>query len=341
MFCVECGKEGETYDGLCASCHLARRHFVSLPEIVDVQVCGSCFAARIGKKWVDAISIEDAIRRSIVASLEKEKSVTGAEIALSLKERDIRNYLADATVKFTTGDFTAEKSFQVLVRLKKDTCQRCGKKSGHYYEAIIQLRGPQEGSSSKRLLAAREQIVSKVGNMGTQSRSVFISKEERMHGGYDFYLSSASVAKALAKDLSDRFGATSKISSSLVGKKDGKELVRMTYLVRLPEYEAGDILLVDKRLYLLHSINGNTLSLTDLSNWQESTTTLGRLSEIEIAKRAEEILEAQVISDKAGELQILDPEDNRPVEIAKPKRFAGRTGTVRIVKTKNGVLLVP
>jgi nonsense-mediated mRNA decay protein 3 len=339
MFCVECGKEGETYDGLCASCHLARRHFVSLPEIVDVQVCSSCFAARIGKNWVDAISIEDAIRRTIVASLEKEKSVTEAEIILSLRERDTRNYLADATVKFTTGNFTAEKSFQINVRLKRDTCQRCGKKSGHYYEAIIQLRGPHEGS--KRVLAAREDVVSRVDKLGAKSRSVFISKEERMHGGYDFYLSSASVAKALAKDLSDRFGATSKISSSLVGKKDGKELVRMTYLVRLPEYEAGDILLVDKRLYLLRSIEGNTLWLTDLSNWQDSATTLGRLSEIEIARHAGEILEAQVISDKEGELQILDPEDNCPVEVVKPKRFAGRTGVVRIVKTKNGILLVP
>jgi len=341
MFCVECGKEGKTYDGLCASCHLARRRFVSLPEVLDVQICGSCFAARIGKKWVDAVNVEKAIQLKVEESLEKERSVTDTEIRLKLTQRDSRNYLAEATVVFSSGDFSAEKEFKINIRLKGDTCQRCGKRSGHYYEATIQLRGPQEGAGLKRLLSAREELLSKVEKLSLQDRNLFISKEEKVHGGYDFYLSSSSVAKAIAKDLTKSRGASSKSSSSLVGKKDGQDLNRMTYLIRLPEYSQGDVLLIDGRHYLLRSSEGSTLSLTDLRTWQESSMTTGRLYDIEIAARREDLRAATVLSDNGSEIQITDPESDAPITVTKPKRFGGRREIISFVKTKNGILLVP
>jgi len=341
MFCVECGKEGKTYDGLCEACHLAKRRFVSLPEVLDVQICCNCYAARIGKTWVDAVSAERAIRLAVEASLEKERSVTDADVRLDLTERDARNYLADVTVAFSTSDLSAEKNFKVSIRLKKDTCQRCGKKSGHYYEAIVQLRGPKEGARAGRLSAAREELLARIGKISSRNRELFISKEEKVSGGYDFYVSSSSIAKSLAKDLSKEFGATSKSSSSLVGKKDGQDLIRMTYLIRLPDYSPGDILLIDDRYYLLRSFEGSSLSLTDLLTWQESCMTMGRLSSIEVAARREEIVSAKVVSDSGGKLKIIDPESKGPIELAKPKKFADRREVVSFVKTKNGTLLVP
>lgn len=341
MFCVECGKEGKTYEGLCEACHLAKRRFVSLPEILDVQVCGDCFAARIGKRWVDALSLEKAIQLSMEESLKRERSVTDARLKVKLTERDSRNYLADVLVHFKAGEFTGEKEFNVNVRLRKDTCQRCGKRSGHYYEAIIQLRGPQRESRTDRLKAAREAIFSKVGKHASQSREVFISKEEKMHGGYDFYLSSSSVAKGVARDLVKAFGATSKSSSSLAGRKDGHDLVRMTYLVRLPDYEPGDILLIDGRYYSLRALEGNSLSLVDLETWQGSSATIGRLTTIETLSREQHVKRAEVLSDTGKELQVLDPETSMPVDIVKPAKLKEKMSSVCIVKTKCGILLVP
>ena len=341
MFCVECGKEGETYDGLCAECHLKRRRFVSLPEVLDVQVCGECFAVRIGKKWMDALSIEKAIQMGLEDVLVKGKSVGEARLKVELTERDARNYLAEADVEFEAGNFSASKSFKVNVRLKKDTCQRCGKKSGHYYEAVIQLRGPPEDYGPSRLEAAREIIVSKVEKLGGQSRSIFISKEERTHGGYDFYLSSNTTAKAIARDLTRMFGASSKTSDSLAGRKDGQDLVRMTYLVRIPDYRPGDIFSMGEKYYLLRSLEGGSLSLTDLETWQESSAALGRLPEFEVLDRKSHVRQADVILDAGGELQVLDPETLNPVDVIKPKKFVSTGQSVSILKTKRGVLLVP
>ena len=341
MFCVECGKEGKTYDGLCEACHLARRRFVSLPEILDVQICGTCFAARIGKNWVGAVDVEKAVRLVIENALEKERSVTDAEIRFDLRQRDPRNYIADVTVAFSTADLSAEKKFKINIRLKKDTCQRCGKKSGHYYEATIQLRGPEVGMRAKRLSAARDELLAKVEKLSLQNRDLFISREEKVSGGYDFYISSSSIAKSLTKDLSKAYGAESKSSSSLVGKKDGQDLIRMTYLVRLPDYSSGDILLIDGRYYLLRSFEGSSLSVTDLLTWQESGMSMGRMSTLEVAARREDIVSASVISDSPGELRIIDPDSKAPVDVAKPKMFGDKRSVVSFVKTKNGILLLP
>jgi nonsense-mediated mRNA decay protein 3 len=328
MFCVECGKEGETYDGLCAECHLSRRRFVSLPEILDVQVCGECFAVRLRKNWIDTLSIEKAVQMGLEDSLGKDKSVSETRLKTVLTQRDLRNYLANVTVQFKAGTFSASKDFVVSVRLKKDTCQRCGKKSGHYYEAIIQLRAPSTDSGTGRLERAR-------------SRSIFISKEEKVPGGYDFYLSSSTTAKAIARDLTKAFGASSKTSNSMAGRKDGQDLTRMTYLVRIPAYEAGDIFSMDGGFYLLRSFEGNTLSFTDLETWQETKVAFGRLPEFEVLDRKNNVRQADVISDSGSELQILDPETLTPAEIVKPKKFGNAKQSVSIIKTKRGILLVP
>jgi nonsense-mediated mRNA decay protein 3 len=341
MFCVECGKEGETYDGLCAECHLARRRFVSLPEILDVQICGECFAVRLRKNWIDAFSVEKAVQMGIEDSLEKDKPVSETQLKTVLTQRDLRNYLANVTVQFKAGAFSASKKFIVIVRLKKDTCQNCGKKSGHYYEAIIQLRAPSTDSGTGRLEQARSIVLSRVGKMGEQSRNIFISKQEKVQGGYDFYLSSSTTAKAIARDLTKAFGASFKTSNSMAGRKDGQDLSRMTYLVRIPDYEAGDIFSMDGGFYLLRSFEGNTLSLTDLKTWQETKVTFGRLPEFEALDRKSHVKQADVISDMGNELQILDPETLRPVEVVKPKKFSNAKQSVSIIKTKKGILLVP
>jgi 60S ribosomal export protein NMD3 len=341
MFCVECGKEGETYDGLCAECHLSRRRFVSLPEVLDVQICGECFAVRLRKNWIDALSIEKAVQMGLEDSLEKDKSVTETQVKAVLTQRDLRNYLANVTVHFKAGTFSASKNFVVNVRLKKDTCQRCGKKSGHYYEAIIQLRAPSSDSGVDRIEQARSIVLSRIEKLGGQSRNIFISKEEKVQGGYDFYVSSSTTAKAIARDLTKAFGASAKTSNSMAGRKDGQDLTRMTYLVRIPDYEAGDIFSMDGGFYLLRSFEGNTLSFIDLKTWQENKVTFGRLSEFEVLDRKTHVKQADVISDRGNEIQILDPETLRPVDIVKPQKFSNAKQSVSIIKTKRGILLVP
>ena len=51
MFCVVCGAEGETYDGLCKECFIKRGKFVDVPDNVDIVLCAHCRAMLVGNHW--------------------------------------------------------------------------------------------------------------------------------------------------------------------------------------------------------------------------------------------------------------------------------------------------
>jgi len=341
MFCVECGKEGKTFEGLCSECYLSRRQLIILPKILDVQVCIHCFDVRIGKHWIDVPDIEDAIHLSIKESVKKEKNVDEIEIEEKLTERDPRNYSAHVVVSFRAGELEGKSEFDIDIRLKKDTCQRCGKKAGHYYEAILQLRGSGKSFRHERIEQVRQYFLNRIKKIGSENREVFISKEEVIHGGSDFYLSSASTAKALAREMSKTYGANVKISHSIAGRKDGQDLVRMTYLVRLPEYEIGDILLLKDRYYLLKGFESNVLHLVDLETWSDSSISVGRFAEPEVLSRKDHVFATSVVSETDAEIQILDPQTLRPVDIRRPNGYQTGQKIVAIVRTKKGIMLVP
>ena len=341
MFCVECGREGKTYDGLCSECYLKKKQLVSLPKILDVIVCGKCYASRIGKHWADSLDLEDAVRFSVENAIVAEKDVDDVELEITLTEKDPRNYSANVIAAFRAGELRASREFDVLVRLKKDTCQRCGKKSGHYYEAILQLRGSGGSFDSSRLDRARNYFLRRMEKISSESRDAFISREEATHGGYDFYVSLSQVAKGLAREMSKMFGAQVKTTHSIAGRKDGHELTRMTYLIRLPEYDTGDILEINDRYFLLRKFEGNNLDLVDLSNWRESSVTVGRLSRFDVLGRRTHVFSASVVSECDKEIGVRDPETNDVVRIQKPDGYLGGQRVAGVVRTKKGLLLVP
>lgn len=341
MFCVECGNEGETFDGLCAECYLSKREFVRLPQMVDIPVCSECFGVRLRKKWLDALDLEDAVRIFIEDAVWIDDNAKDIEVRFELTKEDPRNYNADVVVNFRVHTIDAHKQSSVKIRLKKETCQRCGRRAGHYYEAIIQIRGAGKGTRRSLIDDARYAVLNRVEHIGRKNRDVFISKDEDTHGGYDLYMSSSSAAKMIVRELAQDFGAETKTSVSIAGSRDGADLKRVTYLVRFPEYEVGDILITKDSAFLLKSINENTLSLMDLRDWRESSLSVNRMPEFEVLKAVENVQEATVVAPGENELQIIDPDTMKAVEILRPPDMRVEGDTVKVVRTKFGILPLP
>ena len=341
MFCVECGREGETYDGLCSQCYIAKGNFVSLPTILDVNLCGDCFAVRIGSKWIDSLSLEAAVRQAIGNALQKDRQVAETSLKLDLMENDPRNYIAEVVVDFRVRDLIASERFSIVIRLKRETCNRCGRRAGHYYESIIQIRGPRPKSDRDIIERAREIAVSRLTEMGVKNRNIFISKIEEQHGGYDIYLSSSSAGKSVAKELVKEFSAIIKSSAAVAGMKDGVSLKRMTYLVRLPEYSVGDVLVIGDVPHLLRSVSERQLVLFDLVHWHETSVSPSRLPKFELLRAEEHVKNALVVSESDKELQLIDPETMETIEVLRPAGFSHSGDTVRACKTNIGLLLLP
>jgi nonsense-mediated mRNA decay protein 3 len=233
MFCVECGSEGEVFEALCPSCFFKRKKLVELPGTLDLTLCSSCDSVLVGKKWKRQ-DIDSTLEEVVSSSLWHNPGLEVLGIRLETRFEDSKNVSADITVRLGLARNVHELHRTTRVRLKSGLCPSCSKLHGKYYEAILQIRSASETVSREKIDETRNYVHTRIEGMSSDEMKVFISKEEQIHGGMDFYLSSNRAAKAIARELGKRYGTKVRSSPKLHGRVDGKDVYRVTYLVRLP-----------------------------------------------------------------------------------------------------------
>ncbi|MCD6387722.1 MAG: hypothetical protein J7L30_05325, partial [Methanophagales archaeon] len=67
----------------------------------------------------------------------------------------------------------------------------------------------------------------------------FITKEKKVRGGIDFYVSSSAYARRISREIVRRLGGSFSESPKLYGIKNGKRIYRVSFSVRLPPEEGG------------------------------------------------------------------------------------------------------
>lgn len=110
-----------------------------------------------------------------------------------------------------------------------------GKHPG-YYEAILQLR-----ECGKEVISFVKEEVEKGG--------IHAAKVMDVKNGFDFYLADKNFAKGLGKKLREKFGGELKITASLWGRKEGKNIYRLTVLFRCLGIRKGDIVKLGEEDY--------------------------------------------------------------------------------------------
>ncbi|HLY77401.1 MAG TPA: 60S ribosomal export protein NMD3 [Thermoplasmata archaeon] len=253
-FCVLCGRTGlPLVDGVCAECEAARRTFVSIQPHATVVLCPTCGAREVGKHWERAgtsalLGSEDLTRFLVpddeVAIRRIEWNETGSNPLLKQLHGDVH-------VRFRGLERVVPIDF--TVRLVHRTCPDCSRRSGHYYTALIQLRGPEEGSHRKapELRARLAEIWDATIPGARADWRNHHSWTERKPEGWDHFFTETMAARNVARLFKDRFGATIKESATLYGMKEGRDLYRVTFAVRLPVHLPGDYYVEKGRLFRL------------------------------------------------------------------------------------------
>ena len=319
-FCVKCGKEAEhTIDGLCTECFLDGRKLISMPHHVDVKVCANCGDFGLGETWAAKDlreAVEDAARDSV--AVIKEARVVSLEVASV--EQEPYTYLVSADAVLDIGGHTAEDSSSTIVRLKNTVCKRCSRQLGNYYEAILQIRAGSKDIPQKVMQEARRRVENLVGAQSLSNRHAFITKTEEVQGGIDIYLSSISLGKAAAKDLSDTYCAETKEAAKLVGQtEEGQEMYRVTYLVRLPDFHVGDVVQFEGRYFKLIRISSSGAKVVDLMNFRERAVKRSDVPTFRVYARSADLREAVVVSRAGEEVQVLNPSNYSTVDLTVPE----------------------
>jgi nonsense-mediated mRNA decay protein 3 len=340
MFCVRCGREGSTYESLCVECFLENTRFTSIGDHVDLFTCYHCKEFQLKNKW-KRMSLDEAIREAASDAIVVRRGSELVRLKMDVIEADPRNYHVNIVASVEHGDLKLNEELHTIVRLKNTVCLRCSKIIGNYYESIIQIRGRErklsEGQKERIYAALRK----RVDEAQEENREMFISKLEEVPGGFDAYLSSISLAKSISKELGDRFGGEVKESSTLVTQKDGKDVYRVTYLVRLPSYLRGEVVLLKGKPHLVMSIASNSTKLLNLKTHEALNMPNADLYEVRVLAHKKDILDAVVLSETAKELQVMHPVNFSTIEVRKPPGFKHEGETVKVVFHEEETYLVP
>lgn len=302
MFCVECGKDvDETIDGLCSACYVAKHRLFDIPAIVDVTVCPVCGACKTRGGWLHE-EPEHHVQHFLEAKA-REAPVERVSV-----HRDGETVTCQGTFK---GQEVTE-TMKVDVRMHKDMCMQCSRLKGGYFEAILQIR-KNAGNISQEEIDIADDIVAR---QVIEERGNYVSKRVEHPTGVDYYIGDRGSASMAAKMAKQAFNGKLDISSSLVGRKDGQDVYRDTYIVRIPAYARGSYVELDGTLYRVTD-TGKRVGLLDLRTGRRRPVYDDEMDDATVIDA--EPREAVVLSQRGGEIQVLDPETYETVVLAIPE----------------------
>ena len=341
MYCVECGKEGKLYEKLCVECFTRKTKFFKIPNVVKITICSNCFAWEKAHHWESSTSEEDAIRNRLGGQISKKDGVKYFNLSLDLMPYKTNTYRAKLHISGMYDDLKVNDNLETELRIKYGMCGRCSRHSGSYFEAKIQVRSSKRALDKSELDKA-EKIVNEVLNrLQSVESNAFLTKSELIHGGEDFYIGSSSAAAQIAKRMVKEFAGKLKESSTLMGRKDGREIYRITYNIRIPKYKPGDFIKLNDRVYNILNFSKKHILGLDVQSGITQTFSHKTLAAGKFLGGSEIIRDAVVVLETDSEVQILDPDNYQTVDLIKPKGFIVNDETVKIIKAEDYIFLLP
>jgi nonsense-mediated mRNA decay protein 3 len=343
-FCVRCGAEGPVHRSLCERCFLEGKHFSSLPDHVDVPRCGHCGDYMLDGKWMGIEAREEVAERAAELAVFLEKGAEPVSAGERAERIDDANYRVDVEVGMAVEGLEVDEAHTTIVRFKNTSCPRCNRLMGNYYEGTLQVR-----TRDRRMPdGLREEIIARIQSLMEAhmraDRELFVSKVDRLNtaqGGVDVVLSSSVVGRAIAHELADQYAAEVRETAKLVTQKQGRDLYRVTFLVRLPAYRFGDIVRYEGRIYLVGALRASSTKLTDLRTAQALMVSNSDMTSAKVIGRREDVLEAVVVTETDREVQVLHPGTFRVLDLRKPPRFERKGDTVKVFQDEEELYLLP
>jgi nonsense-mediated mRNA decay protein 3 len=331
MFCVECGAEGPVYQGLCGKCFPKKHPAIAPVDMLDLSRCTSCgsFLLRSGWSKVDRDLALTQLLREAMPPLAPYERVGFTQVA---REEDANNLAVTVKAVGRFQDLAPVQNFHLRVRIKPSLCDTCQKQRGRYFEGILQVRGEDRDLAPREIRAVRTFVAARVDR--SEDREAFVSRMEEVDGGLDFYVSQNALAKGLARDLAGAFGGTVSSSPKLFGQREGREVYRVTALVRLGAFQKGDVVRHKGTLAEVTSVRPFVV-LRDLETGESRRF---KPKDVRRARRIDsERFEARLERIESGEVVAVHPESGERRPLRPTPRTAGPKGVV--VWTPDGAYL--
>lgn len=337
LFCPNCGRASE--GGLCARCFLERFDLVRCSPLLGAKVCTTCGSFFQDGRWVecDLHSLAISTVRSQLNINPAAEDVHVAFVPETLGEIMRVHVHVDAVVKGTY----VSKHLDVDVRIERGSCDRCRLIAGGYYEGIVQVRAENRFPMLEERSRCKEIAAIVINRIQKSDRMAFISDIRELKEGIDIYVAPIHVGKQISKAITDEFGGKLSETAKLAGRRDGRELYRVSFAVRLPQFMVGDIISLGDQIIGI-TRTGKKVVGTNLKTGAQFTSDIGDLGGVELLCHRSDAKTTVLTMVQGDEIQVLDPDSYEPIILPRPTFLKAEGGSeISVVKTRKGMFVLP
>ncbi|MCX6682832.1 MAG: 60S ribosomal export protein NMD3 [Methanoregula sp.] len=266
-FCPKCGRPTKE-DGVCVHCRLAGTPWFSCEPRVRCIHCPSCGALKQVNTWTDT----DRERSSHAQDLARSAVHFHPDLKkpyLDIKINDLSTNRSRAiiTVEGMLYHEPVRGTCEVEIAWQKEQCDRCNRISGNYYEGMVQVRAQERIPSpyEVQIVAAIACEIEESLQTGGERLS-FISDVNEIRDGLDIVVGSQHIGLLIARRITAELGGRYTTHPKLIGEKNGRQLFRITYSIRLPKYQKRDVIRFKKRYGEIIQVEPRHVRVLDLSD---------------------------------------------------------------------------
>ncbi len=343
LFCPKCGKNTDVfYENVCKHCFIKDRKLLECPAVLFSKICPVCGSVYKRGKWSAREDENETIIECVKESSKFDNQISNLDLTLSAKQLDYSRYRVHIDAKAKIKGAPVEIEQDTEVRISWETCDTCSRIAGGYFEGIVQVRAEKRIPTKEELENCRniaESVAARSQEKG--DRLAFIAKTEELGEGTDFYVGSIKLGKQICRAIIEVFGGKITESPKLVGQKNGEDLYRITYALRLPEFVRGDIISVDDKVIVVQN-SGKHVSGIDLETGKRFIENFNDLMQVKKLCRSQDAVSAVLVADEGNTIQVMDPDTYESITIKRPEFLSAEPGNeIKIVKTTKGIFVVP
>lgn len=339
-FCPKCGKITEE-EGLCGECQVTSTKWFTCDKRAISTHCPSCDAIKVSSTWTDSTKERAEIAPDLAKSaVHLHPEVKKAVIDVTVVDMTVNRSRGYLEIRGELFDKPVHEKCMVELVWHKEQCDRCNRISGSYYEGVVQFRAdgrlPSKYETHMALTIA-QQTEDNLQSGG--ERLSFINDMTEIRDGVDITIGSQHIGVLICKNIIAKMGGRYTTHPKLVGEKNGRQLFRITYALRIPRFQKQDIVYSRGRYAEVDRVESNHIRVMDLG---DGSFRAMKDDDVErIIGNARDALEAQVVFSDKDMIGILDPDTGRTVEFKKFAWMCARPGdTLNIVRDGEQILVV-
>ena len=338
--CPKCGKPSETAS-LCAECRIGATPWFTCEKRVKSIECPSCGATKQVNTWTDSDKQRGELAPELArAAVRFHPDVKKPAIAVMVEDLTVNRSRVHLAMTGTLYKKPVAGKCQVEIIWQKEQCDRCNRISGSYYEGIIQVRaeGRTPGTYEIQTAAAIAQQVEDTLQSGGERLS-FLSEISQTRDGLDIVIGSQHIGALISQRIVAELGGRYTTHPKLIGEKNGRQLFRITYSVRLPRFQKYDVVKAKNRYYEVDGVESRYLRTTDLIDGSARPL---REDDVErIIGNSRNAESALIVFADGKTMGIMDPVTCRTVEFRQMKWLPAEAGQyLRLLRDGDNLIIV-